>query len=173
MYSRLSFDSLRTDTFAGMKALRFDNFRPSSEKASRIASRIRSENSKAETKLRGAIWRMGFRFRKNYRKLPGKPDVVFIKERVAVFCDGDFWHGRDWEVRKQKVQKGSNAPYWISKIEANIERDRRRNKELRKLGWKVIRIWETDILKDPQRASRKVAALVNSARVKSQTENRR
>ncbi|HYH85263.1 MAG TPA: very short patch repair endonuclease [Pyrinomonadaceae bacterium] len=154
-----------------MKALRFDNFQPSSEKASRIASRIRSENSKAEIQLRSAIWRMGFRFRKNYQKLPGKPDVVFIKERVAVFCDGDFWHGRDWAVRKQKVQKGSNAPYWISKIEANIERDKRRNKELRKLGWKVARIWETDILKDPQQAARKVVAFVEFARAKSQAKN--
>ena len=111
---------------------------------------------------------MGLRFRKNYRKLPGKPDVVFVRERVAVFCDGDFWHGRDWEARRLKVRKGSNAPYWISKIEANIERDKRRNKELRKLGWKVARIWETDILKDPQRAARKVAALVKSARAEGQ-----
>lgn len=146
------------------KALRFDQFQPSSEKASRIASKIRAEDTKAEQLLRSALWRMGFRFRKNLRTLPGKPDVVLTKARVVVFCDGDFWHGRNWKARKAQLQRGSNAAYWTAKIEANIERDRRRNRELNALKWKVLRLWETDILQDPEQAARKVAACVIATR---------
>ena len=78
------------------KSVRFDNFHSSSTKASKIASKIKSSDTKAERVLRSEVWKLGLRFRKNARDLPGKPDIVFSREKVAVFCDGDFWHGRSW-----------------------------------------------------------------------------
>lgn len=142
------------------KAPSYKTFRPSSGKASRIASRIKASNTKAEALLRSTLWRKGFRFRKNVRDLPGKPDIVFTRSRLAVFCDGDFWHGRDWAVRLDKLQKGSNSAYWVAKIQANIDRDRRRDEELRQIGWRVIRLWETDILSDPGGAAALITELL-------------
>ena len=113
----------------------------------------RRTDTSCERLLRSALWRMGLRFRKNVSTLPGKPDVVFTSRRLAVFCDGDFWHGRDWEKRQQKLAHGHNSAYWIAKIRSNRDRDRRHNEDLRKAGWVVLRLWETDILKDPERAA--------------------
>jgi DNA mismatch endonuclease (patch repair protein) len=100
---------------------------------------------------------MGFRFRKNDRRLPGKPDIVFSRERIVVFCDGDFWHGRNWDERKKKLKKGANPSYWVAKIQANIDRDRRYDAQLGELGWSIIRLWELDILANPSLAANKVA----------------
>jgi len=88
---------------------------------------------------------LGLRYRKNVKTLPGKPDIVFKGKKVAIFCDGDFWHGRDWEKKKEKLKKGENASYWIAKIERNIERDQMQTRELEKAGWKVLRFWESEI----------------------------
>lgn len=143
---------------------RYDNFRPSSEKSSRALSGSKSSDTKPEILLRSAIWRLGLRFRKNARQLPGKPDVVFSRERIAVFCDGDFWHGRNWRERKNKLEKGANSAYWIPKIQANIDRDRVHNKQLRQEGWTVIRVWETDIIADPMKVAVMIADLVASKR---------
>jgi len=148
------------------RPLRFDSFKPSSEKASRIASKIRSTNTKGEVLLRSVVWKLGFRFRKNVKELPGKPDIVFPRERVAIFCDGDFWHGRHWEEKKKKIQQGSNAPYWLSKIEANMERDKRHNKNLQELNWTVLRFWESDILVEPNVAATKIKEALLSRRNK-------
>jgi len=79
-------------------------------------------------------------------ELPGKPDIILRKARIVVFVDGDFWHGRHWKQRRAKLARGSNAAYWIPKIEANIARDRRVTRALRKDGWIVLRFWETDLL---------------------------
>jgi DNA mismatch endonuclease (patch repair protein) len=98
------------------------------------------------------------------RSLPGKPDIVFTRQRVVIFCDGDFWHGRDWEERKRKLRKGANPAYWVAKIQANIDRDRRYDEQLTDLGWSVLRIWELDILKSPSDAAAKVMSLVLSKR---------
>jgi DNA mismatch endonuclease (patch repair protein) len=100
---------------------------------------------------------MGLRFRKNVRDLPGRPDIVFRRHRVAVFCDGDFWHGRNWIQRRRKLKQGANSSYWVAKIRANIERDKRHDERLRQLGWTVVRVWEKDILADAQRAAMVVA----------------
>jgi DNA mismatch endonuclease Vsr len=100
--------------------------------------------------------RMRLKFSRNVPSLPGKPDIVFVRQQVAVFCDGDFWHGRKWNVRKGKLARGSNAEYWVAKIEANIARDRRHRSKLRRAGWRVIRLWESDILRDPEVAAGKV-----------------
>jgi DNA mismatch endonuclease (patch repair protein) len=110
--------------------------------------------------LRSALWQMGLRYRKNVETLPGKPDIVFICARVVVFCDGDFWHGRNWEEQKSKLCQGTNAEYWLSKIERNIERDRLNNALLEADGWSVLRLWETEIKRDLQAAAKLVKEMV-------------
>jgi len=100
---------------------------------------------------------------KGTQVLPGKPDVVFPRARLAVFCDGDFWHGRDWESRLEKLQRGSNSTYWVAKIQANIERDLRHGQALRQLGWQVLRLWEKDILGDPEGTSARVIEALEKA----------
>jgi DNA mismatch endonuclease (patch repair protein) len=114
--------------------------------------------------LRISLWRRGLRYRKNVRTLPGKPDIVFPRERVAVFCDGDFWHGRHWRRLSRKLQVGANPSYWTQKIKTNRSRDRRVVRLLRKKGWTVIRIWETDICENPERAAVIVESLVKRSR---------
>ncbi len=117
--------------------------------------------------LRSEIWRLGLRFRKNVRSLPGKPDLVFPAARVAVFCDGDFWHGRNWRALRRKLQRSANAAYWIAKIKSNRQRDIRNTKLLEKDGWYVIRLWESDIKQDPHSVAVYVKRVVTSQRGRS------
>jgi DNA mismatch endonuclease (patch repair protein) len=138
------------------KAPSFKPFTSSSTRASRHLSRIKSSDNRGERTLRSALWRKGFRFRKNVRDLPGKPDIVFAKQRVVVFCDGDFWHGRNWRKDKDRLSAGPNASYWLTKIQSNMNRDKRRNEELAQLGWKVVRVWDSDVQTNPTEATRKV-----------------
>jgi DNA mismatch endonuclease (patch repair protein) len=102
------------------------------------------------------LWRLGIRYRLHAADLPGKPDIVFRAARVVVFCDGDFWHGRRWSERREKLKRGINASYWTAKIAANMARDRRIARLLRRQGWTVVRLWETDILRDPGRGVARV-----------------
>lgn len=139
----------------------FRDYEPSSKEASRLAAANRRKDTRCELLLRKCLWRRGLRYRKNVPDLPGKPDIVFKGQRVAVFCDGDFWHGRHWETRRRKLSRGANPGYWIRKIEANRERDRIRREELERRGWLVLRLWETDILKDPEAAAGLVASVLN------------
>lgn len=113
----------------------------------------RSKDTTPELILRRELWRRGLRYRLHADHLPGKPDLVFLGPKVAVFCDGDFWHGRDWPSRKEKLRRGSNPDYWIPKIRANKVRDKDSTRELQDEGWTVIRFWETDIKRDIQRAA--------------------
>lgn len=106
---------------------------------------IRSQNTKIEIILRKALWNDGIRYRKNYTELPGKPDIAITKYKIAVFCDGEFWHGKDWSEKKERIH--SNRDYWIPKIEKNMRRDKEINIQLSALGWRVIRFWEKDIKK--------------------------
>lgn len=117
-------------------------------------------NTKAERILRKHVWAQGFRYRLHLRDVPGKPDLAFSREKVAVFCDGDFWHGRDWRQRRTKLSKGSNAAYWVAKIASNRRRDQETNRRLTSARWIVLRLWETDILADPGTAAARVASLV-------------
>jgi DNA mismatch endonuclease (patch repair protein) len=110
--------------------------------------------------LRRELFRLGLRFRKNVSALPGRPDVVFAGARVAVFCDGDFWHGHRWKRLRMKLAQGHNASYWEAKILANRRRDQQNTRQLRKAGWAVIRLWETDVRKDPAAAAKKIAAVL-------------
>jgi DNA mismatch endonuclease (patch repair protein) len=86
------------------------------------------------------------RYRLNVVGLPGKPDIVFPAQRLAVFCDGDFWHGRNLRGRLSKLKRGHNASYWLAKIKGNVLRDRRQTRALEAAGWQVLRVWETDVL---------------------------
>lgn len=115
----------------------------SASKAARASSK--KQDTKPELQLRRAIWRAGHRYRKNVDSLPGSPDIVFVGARLAVFCDGDFWHGRNWPERRAKLEKGHNPSYWVAKIERNMERDRDVNRALRRQGWRVLRVWEGDV----------------------------
>lgn len=109
-------------------------------------SRIRSTNTKIEVMLGKALWAKGYRYRKNDKKVIGKPDFVFKKNKVAVFCDSEFWHGKDIESIKNRIS--TNKDFWINKIEKNIERDKRVNQQLKEEGWTVLRFWEKDIKKN-------------------------
>lgn len=108
---------------------------------------IRSKDTKIEIILRKALWTKGYRYRKNYNKLPGKPDIALTKYKIAIFCDSEFFHGKDWEILKPRLQKGDNGEFWVDKISKNITRDDEINKKLLYLGWTVIRFWGNDIKK--------------------------
>lgn len=107
---------------------------------------IRSDDTKIEVILRNALWNKGYRYRKNYKQLPGKPDIALTKYKIAIFCDGEFFHGKDWEILKPRLEKGNNSGYWINKISRNRQRDDEVDKELLSLGWTVIRFWGKDII---------------------------
>lgn len=109
---------------------------------------IHSKDTKIEIKLRKALWKKGYCYRKNYSKLPGKPDIALTKYKIAVFCDSEFFHGKDWEVLKPRILKGVNSDYWLNKISRNMERDQEVNQKLLFLGWTVIRFWGKDINKN-------------------------
>ncbi|MDR2518248.1 MAG: very short patch repair endonuclease, partial [Spirochaetaceae bacterium] len=87
----------------------------------------------------------GIRYRKNVKTLPGKPDIAITKYKIAVFCDGELWHGKDWETKKEKIE--TNRDYWIKKIERNMARDIENEKKLENMGWTVIRFWGKEIKK--------------------------
>lgn len=127
----------------------FNGLKPGSVLSSLIKRRNRSSNTLHEVELRRELRRLGLRFRKNVASLPGRPDIVFPEARVAVFCDGDFWHGRNWNTLKRKLSKGTNSSYWREKIATNIRRDKRNTRHLKESGWHVIRLWETEIRKNP------------------------
>lgn len=124
------------------------------ETTHKIMSAVKSKDTRPELALRKELWRRGLRYRKNYKELPGKPDIVFPRARLAVFCDGDFWHGHNWAIRgygslENELQRYSRT--WADKITRNIQRDERTNEELEDVGWKVLRIWESDIKADVKR----------------------
>ena len=93
------------------------------------------------------MWKKVIRYRKNYKGLPGKPDIVIMRYKIAIFCDGEFFHGKDWEALRSRLEKSNNSAFWIDKISRNMERDAEVNKKLFFNGWTVIRFWGTDIKK--------------------------
>lgn len=116
------------------------------EQRHRCMHSIKSKDSGIEVTLRKALWEKGYRYRKNYKDLPGKPDVVLIKYKVAIFCDSEFFHGKNWdESLHAQILRGSNAEFWEKKILRNMERDREVNDELEDMGWTVLRFWGEDI----------------------------
>jgi DNA mismatch endonuclease (patch repair protein) len=132
--------------------------RSEEEKRSYTMSRIHGKATSIETLLQKALWHRGVRYRKNYRKVPGNPDIAIVRHRIAIFCDGEFWHGKDWEASKAKLK--GNRDYWIKKIERNMERDERCAGELRDMGWRVLRFWGDEIKKDLDRCVETVLGLI-------------
>ena len=109
--------------------------------------KIKSKDTKIEIMLRKALWNKGYRYRKNKTKLPGKPDIVLTQYKIVIFCDGEFFHGKDWAVLKPRLEKGNNGEFWISKISRNMKRDNEISKRLLFEGWTVIRFWGDEIKK--------------------------
>lgn len=116
------------------------------EKRSKIMRAIKSKNTSVEVLLAKKLWHRGYRYRKNDKTIFGTPDLVFKKYKIAIFVDGEFFHGYNWETKKQKLQ--DNRDYWISKIERNMTRDEKVNEYLTSTGWKVLRFWGMDIKKN-------------------------
>src|SRR5271165_2355568 len=139
----------RTRGAAGVevdRAPRFSGLHPASKRSSDTASAAsRKRDTKCERVLRRELWQLGLRYRVDVADLVGRPDIVFLGARVAVFCDGDFWHGRNLHQRIRKLARGHNAPYWVAKIKSNVARDRRHDVALAHDGWLVLRFWGTDI----------------------------
>ena len=109
-------------------------------------SKVKLKGGKAETAFAKALWHRGYRYRRNDKRLPGSPDIAILKHRIAVFVDGEFWHGKDWETRKGRLQR--NREYWIEKIEENMARDIRNDQLLTQPGWTPIHFWEKEVMKN-------------------------
>ena len=109
--------------------------------------KIHSKDTSIELLLRKALWHKGYRYRKNYKALPGSPDIVLTKYKIAIFCDSEFFHGKDWEILKLRLENGKNADFWIKKIERNRNRDYEHDKKLLFLGYTVLHFWGQDISK--------------------------
>jgi DNA mismatch endonuclease Vsr len=107
---------------------------------------VKSKGTKAEVMLAKALWHRGLRYRKNDRSVFGTPDLTFKRYKIAIFVDGEFWHGKDWHLRKHDHK--TNIEFWHNKIERNIQRDKEVNKKLTEDGWLVIRFWSKDVLKN-------------------------
>ena len=110
-------------------------------------SRIRSKDTRAERLLRQALWGRRIHYRKNYGALPGKPDIVLTKYKIAIFVDGDFWHARGHKENPGE-QVRTNRDFWQKKLKQNVERDKAVDEALIEKGWLVLRFWESDIKKD-------------------------
>ena len=120
-------------------------------------SRIKSKDTGPETKVRSELHRRGFRFRKHLKELPGKPDIVFTKAKVAVFIDGDFWHGYRFSTWEHKV-----SDFWKTKISQNRERDAKNHRRLREMGWTVIRLWQHDIEQDFENSIKSIVSALKA-----------
>jgi len=143
------------DSYASFRGLE-----PTTAAASRVGRANRRRDTGPELILRAALRRLGLKYGLGRLTLPGRPDILFPKDRLAVFCDGDFWHGRDWARRRAKLAKGSNSSYWVAKIGGNKARDRRVSRSLKLLGWQVVRVWESDVRADADRIARQIAKLL-------------
>ncbi|MFT3677975.1 MAG: very short patch repair endonuclease [Chitinophagaceae bacterium] len=110
---------------------------------------IKSKGTLAEDLLAKALWRKGYRYRRNVKLILGKPDIVFKKFKLVIFCDGEFWHGKNWEEKKKRLSV--NKAYWVKKIEFNIQRDKYVNETLVGEGWTVMRFWDKEIHKNMAR----------------------
>lgn len=122
-----------------------------SEQISYNMRMVKNKDSDIEQILRKELWNRGIRYRKNVRRIYGNPDIVFIGLKIAVFCDSEFWHGYNWEERKNDFK--SNRDFWIPKIERNMERDIEVNEKLRSEGWTVLRFWGKEIKKETCRCA--------------------
>lgn len=131
---------------------------------SKIMGKIRGKNTKPELAFRKALWAAGYRYRIDYKKLIGKPDIVLNRYKTVIFIDGEFWHGHNWEERKHKIK--TNREFWIPKIERNIQRDNEVNVALEDLGYTIFRFWETDVKKNLDTCLQKVLTSLRKQHLK-------
>jgi len=122
-------------------------------------SAVKSKDSKIEMVLRKALWDKGIRYRKNYRKLLGKPDIAITKYKIAIFCDSEFWHGYNWDEKKNEIK--SNQEFWYHKIENNIKRDKYVTEVLQQQGWIVLRFWGKEILRNTAKCIDTIKSFIN------------
>ena len=132
----------------------------SKEQISYNMKQIKNKDSTIEVILRKALWKEGLRYRKNWGKLPGKPDIALTKYKIAVFCDSEFFHGKNWDELKIQLQRGNNAEFWISKISRNMDRDLEVNRLLCALGWTPVRFWGKEIKKDTDECVRTIKEII-------------
>ena len=137
------------------------------EAISKNMSKIHSSDTSIEVRLRKALWHKGYRYRKNYKVLPGSPDIALTKYKIAIFCDIEFFHGKDWEVLKLRLEKGKNPVYWIKKIERNRTRDMETDKKLLFLGWTVIHFWGQDITKRTDECIKVIEEVIWDSQIES------
>lgn len=130
------------------------------EARSKLMSKIKSKNTKPEILFRKKLWHAGIRYRNHVATLPGNPDIVNKKLKLAIFVDGEFWHGYNWEIKKDKIK--TNRDFWIAKIERNMQRDGENNGKLQSLGYKVFRFWEHEIKKEPQKCIFEILDWINN-----------
>jgi len=128
------------------------------EQISYNMQQVKNKDSKIEVLLRKELWSRGIRYRKNVTRIYGKPDIAFIGKKIAVFCDSEFWHGHNWEERKNDFK--SHQEFWIPKIERNMERDREVNEKLISEGWVVLRFWGKDIKKNTAQCADQIEKVV-------------
>lgn len=131
------------------------------EQRQKCMKKIKGENTRPEVLLRHLLWQEGLRYRKNYKALPGKPDIAITRYKIAIFVDGEFWHGKDYDggdypgrkyhSLREQIEHGNNSDFWKQKIERNMQHDLEIEAELNGLGWKVIRFWSKDVLKCPDK----------------------
>lgn len=127
---------------------------------SKRMANVHLKAGKAETALAKALWHLGLRYRRNYRKLPGSPDIAILKYYIAVFVDGEFWHGKDWDFRKERLN--ANRSYWIEKIEENIFRDKKNDMLLAEMGWIPIHFWEKEVNKELDVCISKITTIIET-----------
>ena len=130
------------------------------EQISYNMQQVKNKDSKIEVLLRKELWSRGIRYRKNVNRIYGKPDIVFIGKKIAVFCDSEFWHGYNWEERKKDFK--SHQEFWIPKIERNMERDAEVTATLESEGWTVLRFWGNEIKKNTAQCADIIEKAVHS-----------
>ena len=121
---------------------------------------VKNKDSKIEILLRKELWNRGLRYRKNVKKILGKPDLAFIGKKIAIFCDSEFWHGYDWDNKNKEFK--SHQDFWIPKIERNMARDKEVTETLENSGWTVLRFWGKDIKKNLQACADEIERTVKS-----------
>lgn len=144
-----------------IKVLRFEeaNGFYTTPERSKLMSKIKGKDTKPEILFRKELWKVGIRYRKHNKKLPGNPDITNKKKKLVIFIDGEFWHGYNWSEKKKKIK--TNKEFWIAKIERNMQRDQENNIKLEKLGYKVFRFWEHDVKKESQKCIKLIFSYLN------------
>ena len=128
------------------------------EKTSRRMAKVKLKHGDVEAAVAKVLYHRGLRYRFDDKRLPGSPDLAILKYHVAVFIDGEFWHGHNWEVRKEKLKR--NREYWVQKIEENMERDRRVDAELRAMEWHPLHFWSKEAGKDIERCANEICEYI-------------